>query len=62
MRKPSSTSINATLYGAVSRVCTTVVACTVPSPWLTRHSRFVLPDTGAITRGKKTGLLSSIEY
>src|SRR5262249_6366852 len=42
-RKPSSQSISATLKGAPSAGCTTVVAYTVPSPLLTRHSSRSLP-------------------
>src|SRR5262249_58901098 len=50
-RKPSSQSISATLNGAPSCGCTTVVACTVPAPLLTRHSSRSLPVNGQRTRG-----------
>ena len=44
-------SISATLYGSPFCGCTTVVAYTVPSPLLTRHSSLSLPVNGQITRG-----------
>jgi hypothetical protein len=56
---PSSTSISATLYGAPCWGCTTVVAWTVPSPALIRHSSRSLPVFGQITRGKNTGASAS---
>ena len=50
-RKPSSQSTSATLKGLPSAGCTTVVAWTVPSPLLTRHSSRSLPVNGQSTRG-----------
>src|ERR1035437_5418347 len=61
MRNPSSMSISTTLCGGLSlATLTTVVECTVPRPLETRHSRLVLPVLGATTRGKNTGVLSSV--
>ena len=51
MRKPSSMSISATLYGVPCCGYTTVVACTVPIPLLIRQSPISLPVNGQITRG-----------
>src|SRR5262249_36695485 len=50
-RKPSSQSMSATLKGAPWVGCTTVVACTVPLPLLTRHSKLALPVNGQSRRG-----------